>query len=75
MVQGIPDAARGFTLLFSAGPFPGHQATLEWRGEHLGDNWYHSREFGIDGWIFPALLQYVDAAPERIYAQFKPKAA
>ena len=46
MVQGIPDAARGFTLLFSAGPFPGHQATLEWRQEHLGGNWYYSRELG-----------------------------
>ena len=75
MVQGIPDAARGFTLLFSAGPFPGHQATLERREEHHGGHWYHSRELGIDGWLCPALFRYFDAAPERIYAQFKPKAA
>ena len=46
MVQDIPDAGTGFTLLFSAGPFPGHQATLERRQEHLGGNWYHSRGLG-----------------------------
>jgi hypothetical protein len=72
MVQDIPDAARGFTLLFSAGPFPGHQAILERRQEHLGGNWYHSCELGIEGWLCPALFRYFESAPERIYAQFKP---
>jgi len=75
MVQGIPDAARGFTLLFSAGPFPGHQATFERREKHRGGHWYYSPELGIDGWLCPALFRYFDAAPERIYAQFKSKAA
>ena len=35
LVQGIPDAARGFTLLFSASPFPGDQTTLEPRRSTL----------------------------------------
>ena len=56
MVQGIPDAARGFTLLFSAGPFPGHQATLERRQEHLGGNWYHSRELGHRRLVMPGAV-------------------
>jgi hypothetical protein len=75
MVQGIPDAARGFTLLFSAGPFPGHQATLEWRRQEHNGNWYYSADLRMEGWLCPALLKYFEAAPERIYAQFKPKAA
>src|SRR5262245_35790621 len=75
MVQGIPGAAGGFTLLFSASPFPGHQAAFEWRREDLGGNWYYSRELDLEGWLCPALFQYFEAAPARIYAQFKPKAA
>ena len=75
LAQDIPDAARGFTLLFSAGPFPGHQATLEWRRQELDGNWYYSPEVGIEGWLCPALLKYFETAPERIYAEFKAKAA
>jgi len=75
MVQGVPDAASGFTLLFSAQPFPGHQGMFEWRRADMGGNWYYSADFGIEGWLCPALLKYFEAAPERIYAQFKPKAA
>ena len=74
MVQGIPEAVTGFTLLFSATPFPGHQATFEWRRKDLGGNWYYSPDLGIEGWLCPALFRYFEAAPERIYAQFKPKA-
>jgi hypothetical protein len=28
----------------------------------------------MQGWLCPALLNYFEAAPERIYAQFKAKA-
>ena len=75
MVQGIPGAHSGFTLLFSAAPFPGHQSMLEWRRSDMGGNWYYSAELGIEGWLCPALLKYFEAAPERIYAQFKAKTA
>jgi hypothetical protein len=30
-VADIPDAERGFTMVFSGAPFPGHQFRLEWR--------------------------------------------
>jgi len=30
-VADIPNAEQGFTLIFSASPFPGHQFRLEWR--------------------------------------------
>jgi hypothetical protein len=74
-VQGIPRADEGFTLLFSAAPFPGYQAMLEWRREDMGGNWYYSQELGIEGWLCPALFKYFDTAPPRIYAHFRPKAA
>jgi hypothetical protein len=75
MVHDIPSAEAGFTVLFSATPFPGSQATLEWRRKDLGGNWYYSPDLGIEGWLCPALFRYFEAAPARIYAQFKPKAA
>jgi hypothetical protein len=75
MVQEIPNAESGFTLLFSATPFPGYQAAFEWRRPDLGGNWYYSPELDAEGWLCPALFKYFDSAPEKIYAQFKRKSA
>jgi hypothetical protein len=38
LVTSIPGAERGFRLLFSATPFPGHTVKLEWRREVAGGN-------------------------------------
>ena len=75
MVEGIPDAEKGFSLVFSANPFPGHDAKFEWRREDSGGNWYFSAELEMEGWLCPALFRYFDTAPKDLYAQFKPKAA
>lgn len=73
MVQSIPDAADGFTLIFSERPFPGYQLELEWRREEHDGNWYFAPDLGMEGWLCPALFKYFEAAPARIYAQFKRK--
>jgi hypothetical protein len=73
MVGGIERAEEGFTLLFSANPFPGYQATFEWRRSEKGGNWYYSAQLDMEGWLCPALFKYFEAAPHQIYAQFKPK--
>ena len=73
LVKDIPDADSGFTLIFSAQPFPGHQAEFEWRREEFSGNWYYCPALNMEGWLCPALLKYFDAAPEKIYAQFRPK--
>ena len=75
MVVAIPGAARGFTLVFSDRPFPGYQAAFEWRREEYEGNWYYSPELDMEGWLCPALFTYFDAAPPKIYAQFKAKQA
>jgi hypothetical protein len=75
MVEHIPDADGGFNLIFSAEPFPGHQTVFEWRREDGGGNWYYSAEVDAEGWLCPALFKYFEAAPPRIYAQFKPGAS
>lgn len=75
LVQQIPDAESGFTLVFSAQPFPGFQAEFEWRREEFKGNWYYCPTLKREGWLCPALLKYFDCAPKRIYAQFRPKAS
>ncbi len=73
-VANIPDAQGGFLLLFSASSFPGHNLRLQWRRSDAAGNWYYSPEFGLEGWLCPALLRYFEQAPKEIYVQVKPKA-
>jgi hypothetical protein len=71
----IADAEQGFRLLFSAAPFPGFTARLEWRREEFGGNWYYSSELKIEGWLCPALYKYFETAPQIIFARFEPRNA
>ncbi|MFL5243096.1 MAG: DUF6717 family protein [Gemmataceae bacterium] len=73
MVEGLPHADKGVTILFSAAPFPGSQYEFVWRREEMGGNWYFSPQFGMEGWLCPALFKYFEAAPKQIYAQVRPK--
>ena len=73
MVEGIPDADLGVTILFSATPFPGSRHEFDWRREEFGGNWYYNAEYDLEGWLCPALFKYFERAPERLYAQVKPK--
>ena len=73
LVASIPQPERGFRLLFSATPFPGHTVKLEWRREESGGNWYYCPQFGIEGWLCPALLRYFDKAPAELYARAESK--
>ena len=72
LVGSIPDAAKGFRLLFSATPFPGYSAKLEWRREEYGGNWYYSPQFDIEGWLCPALFKYFPEAPGEIFVKAEP---
>jgi hypothetical protein len=61
VVADIPNAEQGFTLIFSASPFPGHQHRLDWK---RGD-------IKLEGWLCPALLLYFNEAPKHLYVQVK----
>lgn len=69
--SGIPDAARGFTMVFSAIAFPDHQHVLEWRRADGEGNVYYSAQFDQEGWLCPALLRYFAAPPPMLYIQIK----
>lgn len=61
----------GFSLLFSALPFPGYQHKAEHFHEEFGGNWYRFGEVGIEGWLCPSLFKYFVSAPKEIYLQAK----
>jgi hypothetical protein len=71
MVAHIPNAEKGFSLLFSAQPFPGYQAKFDWQREEYGGNWYYNTELDMEGWLCPALFKYFEVAPKEFYAQCK----
>jgi hypothetical protein len=74
LVADIPAAEKGFRLLFSASPFPGFTAKLEWCREEYGGNWYVSQDFKMEGWLCPALFRYFESPPREIYVKAEPKA-
>jgi len=75
MVEHIPNAAKGVTILFSATRFPGYQYEFAWRREEFGGNWYFAPDYQMEGWLCPALFKYFQTAPDRIFVQVKPKSA
>ena len=69
--QGIPvaEADKGFRLIFSAIPFPGHQLSARRVGEEGGGNWYEESVSKARGWLCPALFRYFDTAPDDLYVR------
>jgi len=72
LVADIPNAKKGFRLLFSVSPFPGYSVRLNWVREEYGGNWYFSPDTEMEGWLCPALFKYFEAAPKEIYAKAEP---
>ncbi len=69
MVADIPNAEKGFRLLFSAAPFPGYQVKLEKvRAEYEG-TWYRWTDNNEEGWLCPALSLYYPEAPAHLYVK------
>lgn len=69
LTSDIPDAGKGFRLLFSAKPFPGQQIELTWLRPETGGNWYRCEEYQSEGWLCPALGRYFHEAPKKLYAR------
>ena len=69
LVVSISRAEQGFRLVFSAMPFPGYTVKLEWRREESGGNWYYCPQFGLEGWLCPALFKYFDKTPQELYGR------
>ena len=73
MVKDIPEADKGFRLLFATQPFPGHTQKLTWRRGDKSGNWYYSEQYGKEGWLCPGLFKYYAEAPKELYAKAEKK--
>jgi hypothetical protein len=73
LVKDMPDAEKGFRLLFSATPFPGHTIKVVWRRAEAGGSWYYCEEYDSEGWLCPALFKYFNEAPKEIYIRAEKK--
>lgn len=62
---------NGFTLIFSATPFPEYDLRLDFEqgDEHGIGNWYEAKDLNMIGWLCPALLHYFDKPPQTIYGK------
>lgn len=72
LVKDIPNAHKGFRLLFSSVPFPNYQLELVWLREEYGGNWYQINSSTAEGWLCPALFRYYQTAPKKIYVSAEP---
>ena len=73
LVAGIPDAEKGFRLIFAAQEFPGYTHKLVWRRKDVSGNWYYCPQFDAEGWLCPALLKFFKDAPREIYVKAEAK--
>ncbi len=72
MVADIPDAKKGFRLLFSAQEFPGSTHKFLLRRHEKGGNWYYSPNYKMEGWLCPSLFKYFRKAPKILYSKAEP---
>ena len=73
LVKDIPDAGKGFRLIFSAQPFPGSTHQLIWKRQDPSGNWYYCPQFDTEGWLCPALFKYFKQAPPEIHVKAEAK--
>ena len=69
LVKDIPEARRGFRLLFSSSLFPGYQVELEWVREEDEGNWYRIKGQTQEGWLCPSMFKYFKVAPKSIFVK------
>jgi hypothetical protein len=71
LTANIPNAEKGFTLVFSAHEFPGYQQRFDWTGPQGSGNSYRSAALNMEGWLCPALLKYFDSPPPELFVQVR----
>jgi hypothetical protein len=72
LVKDIPNADKGFRLLFSATQFPGYQKELTWLRGDMGGNYYALEDPPMEGWLCPAMFKYYSTAPKSLYVKAEP---
>ena len=75
VTRHIPDAERGFNVVFPGIHVPDHQHHLQWQKEEGTGDVYHVEELGAEGRLCPVLLRCFDERPSNVHVQVKSKTA
>jgi hypothetical protein len=75
LTEGILNRGKGVLCVFSDVAFPGHMIELTWlrHGDKGTGDWYYCEQFGMEGWLCPALLKYFKRPPVKIFARITAK--
>ena len=75
LAESIPDFDKGVTCTFSAEPFEGHNGELDrvgGDGYSNAGNTYQLKGTPLKGWLCPALYDYFERAPDKLYVRISP---
>lgn len=73
LVRNIPDARKGFQMIFSKTKYTGYSQSISWRWAEGGGNWYQMDEDPLlSGWLCPALSNYFPRPPKKLYVSAEP---
>ena len=75
LVKDIPNARKGFILLFSSQPFAGYQVELTLVRQEDGGCLYKAKDYGAEAWLSPVLFRYFETTPKSIYVRTEPRRA
>jgi hypothetical protein len=71
--QNIPDPSGNVVVTFASVEFPNWTIKMDLLGEAYGGHEYIVEDWGMKGWLCPALLHYFSEAPETIYVRAERK--
>ena len=75
LVKDIPNARKGFILVFSSQRFAGYQVELNRIAEENGGCLYRGKNHSAEAWLSPALFRYFETAPGSLYMKAEPQRA
>ena len=75
LVKDIPNAKKGFKLLFAILPFPQFDQAIDKTRAEFSGTWYRmNKPPHLEGWLCSALFKYFPIAPETLYVKAFPLA-
>ena len=73
LVNNIPEANKGFNLMFADFRFSGHQQMLVNTGEEENPWLYHCKHLDVHGSLRSVLSRFYEVAPEKISVSATPQ--
>lgn len=71
LTYNLSNADHGFKCIFSNEPITDYDAILNHIDGENGGNWYKLKDTNMIGWLCPALYNYFNVAPKKIYLKIK----